>query len=435
MIIFMIVIPFYFLLNKGQLMSKLVKIFLVLFILTSLTSAQKVNPNNEIVFGADRLLSEYSNLIEGKRIGIVTNPSALLSNGVHLVDTLFEDKRFNVTALFGPEHGIRGKAPAGEKVNDNTDSKTGLPVYSLYGKNKQPSKEMLKNVDVLLFDIQDVGARFYTYISTLFYTIKSGAENNIPVIVLDRPDPINGVYVDGPIRKEEQASFVGIAPIPIAYGMTTGELAKYFAGEKLIGKDLKPNLTVIEMKNWKRDSYYDDYNNIWVRPSPNIPDINTAIVYPGMCLIEGTNASEGRGTYHPFLTIGAPYINSKKLISELQNEDELGVKLDEIEFTPKSIPEMSTSPKYKDEKCYGIKIEISDRQKFKSVEFGIRLLCSLKKAFPNDFKLKESSIDRLSGDKNIREMINTGKSADDIISYWQDELNNFKQIRKKYLLY
>ena len=434
MMILGIVIPFYFSFTKGKMMSNLLKSFIAILLVTSLTSAQKNNPNNQIIFGADRLLSEYSNLIEGKRIGIVTNPSALLSTGVHLVDTLFANKRFTVTTLFGPEHGIRGKAPAGEKVGDNTDSKTGLPVYSLYGKNRQPNKEMLKNVDVLLFDIQDVGARFYTYISTLFYTIKSGAENNIPVIVLDRPDPINGVYVDGPIRKEEQASFVGIAPIPIAYGMTTGELAKYFVGEKLIGKDLQPNLTVIELKNWKRDSYYDDYNNIWIRPSPNIPDLNTAIVYPGMCLIEGTNVSEGRGTYHPFLTIGAPYINSKELIDELQNDD-LGVKLDEMEFTPKSIPEMSTSPKYKDEKCYGFKIEISDRQKFKSVEFGIRLLCSLKKVFPNDFKLKESSIDRLSGDPKIREMIDSGKSADDIIAYWQDELNNFKQIRKKYLLY
>ncbi len=416
-------------------MSKFFKIFLILFVCSSLISAQENYKKNTIVFGADRLISEYSNLITGKRIGIVTNQTALLSNGVHLVDTLFNDKKFNVTTLFGPEHGIRGEAPAGEKIKSNVDSKTGLPIYSLYGKINKPTKEMLKNVDVLIYDIQDVGARFYTYISTLFYTIQAGAENNIPVIVLDRPDPINGNYVEGPIRKDDERSFVGIAPIPIAYGMTPGELAEYFVGEKLISEDLKPNLTVVKMKNWNRNSYYDDYDNIWVMPSPNIPDENTAIAYPGMCLIEGTNVSEGRGTYHPFLTIGAPYINSNNLIGELQKLGEIGVSFQPVNFIPFSIATMSTSPKYKFEKCYGIKLEITDRKKFNSVGFGIRLLYVLKKLYPDDFKFRNSSIDRLSGDKKIREMIEAGKTPEEIISYWQNELNDFKQVRKKYLLY
>ncbi len=416
-------------------MSILYKILLAFFICSSFISAQENYNSTTIVFGADRLISEYSNLISGKRIGIVTNQTALLSNGIHLVDTLFNDKRFKVTTLFGPEHGIRGEAPAGEKVSSNVDSKTGLQIYSLYGKINKPTKEMLKNVDVLIYDIQDVGARFYTYISTLFYTIQAGAENNIPVMVLDRPDPINGVYVEGPIRKEDQKSFVGIAPIPIAYGMTPGELAKYFVGEKLIGNDLKPNLTVIKMKNWERNSFYDDYDNIWVIPSPNIPDENTAIAYPGMCLIEGTNVSEGRGTYHPFLTIGAPYINSEKLIDTLQKLGDIGVEFKPIMFTPFSISNMSTSPKYKFEKCFGIKLEITNRQKFNSVEFGINLLCTLKKLYPDNFKFRNSSIDRLSGDKKIREMIEAGKTPEEIISSWQNELNDFKQVRKKYLLY
>ncbi len=242
-------------------------------------------------------------------------------------------------------------------------------------------------------------------------------------------------YVDGPIRKEDQKSFVGIAPIPIAYGMTPGELAKYFVGEKLFGKDLNTNLTVIEMKNWKRDSYYDDYENIWVMPSPNIPDENTAIAYPGMCLIEGTNVSEGRGTYHPFLTIGAPYINSESLIDALKKLGDIGIVFKPIMFTPFSISTMSTSPKYKFKKCNGIKLEIIDRGKFNSVDFGISLLCTLKKLYPDEFKFRNSSIDRLSGDKKIREMIEDGKTAEEIISYWQDELNKFKQVRKKYLLY
>ena len=224
---------------------------------------------NEFRFGADQLLSENFHLIKNKKLGIVTNHTAVLSNGVHLVDTLNSIKDTKIVALFGPEHGIRGDNSAGETISHGVDSKTGIPVYSLYGKDRKPTKEMLKDVDVLIFDIQDVGARFYTYISTLFYTVQAAAENNIPLIVLDRPNPISGIYVDGPIRKPELSSFVGIAPLPIAHGMTIGELAKYFAGEKLIGENLIVDLKVIKMKNWDRNLFYDSFVSEWIKPSPN----------------------------------------------------------------------------------------------------------------------------------------------------------------------
>ncbi|MHB1687867.1 MAG: exo-beta-N-acetylmuramidase NamZ family protein [Ignavibacteriaceae bacterium] len=410
----------------------LVIIFLFPF---AISKAQPAGGNEKLIIGADRLISEYSFLIKGKRIGLVTNESGRLSNGTALVDTLAALKDFKVTALFGPEHGIRGNVPAGETVSNSIDAKTGIVVYSIFGPNKKPSAEMLKNVDVLIYDIQDVGARFYTFISTLFYVVQAGAENRIPVIVLDRPNPIDGINVEGPIRKEDETSFVGIAPIPIRHGMTVGELARLYAGEKYIGKDLKSDLTVIEMKNWDRRFYLDHYSLPWINPSPNIPDLETAIVYPGTCLIEGTNVAEGRGTLHPFLTIGAPFINSEGLIAKIKSYGIAGVKLKPAEFTPVDIPKMTTNPKYKNEKCNGISIHIISRNKFNSVDFGIKLVCALHALYPDKFRFRDAGFDRLSGDKSIREKILAGESPAKIISSWQKELKDFLKIRNKYLLY
>ncbi len=413
------------------------KLFLNLFIYLFLISNPICQPQNEkhFQFGADQILSDYSFLIKNKKLGIVTNHTAVLSNGVHLVDTLHSINEIKIIALFGPEHGIRGDNAAGQTITHAIDSKTGIPVYSLYGKDRKPTKEMLKDVEVLIFDIQDVGARFYTYISTLYYIVQTAAENNIPLIVLDRPNPIGGAYVDGPIRKPELTSFVGIAPIPIAHGMTIGELAKYFVGEKLIGDKLDVNLTIIKMKNWDRNLFYDSFHSTWIKPSPNIPSLDAAIVYPGTCLIEGTNISEGRGTESPFLTIGAPFINSAMLVEELEKQNIEGIAFEPISFVPLEIPGVATNPKYKDKLCNGIKIKLVDRNKFESVKFGIKLVSALHKLYPNEFKFRDDSFDRLAGDKSIRQKINEGLSSDEIIQSYQAELNDFKEIRKKYLLY
>ncbi len=366
---------------------------------------------------------------------MVTNESGVLSNGTSLVDTLANINDVKLVALFGPEHGVRSDAPAGKSVDNSIDAKTGIKVYSLYGKNKKPTTEMLKNVDVLVYDIQDVGARFYTFISTLFYVVQSGAENHIPVIVLDRPNPINGINVEGPIRKENETSFVGIAPLPIMPGMTIGELARIYAGEHYIGKNLNPNLTIVKMKNWKRNSYLDNYSLPWISPSPNIPDLETAIVYPGTCLIEGTNVSEGRGTLHPFLTIGAPYINSDSLINKLIVLKIPGVELKPISYIPNDIPKMVSNPKYKGEKCNGISIHIADRKKFNAVDFGLKLVCAIHSLYPEKFKFRDSGFDRLSGDKSVREKILAGIASAKIENSWKKELKDFLRIRKKYLLY
>lgn len=408
----------------------------IIFVLICIpTISCQAQIKNDFLFGADQFLSENLDLIKNKKLGIVTNHTAVLSNGVHLVDTLYSIKDVHITALFAPEHGIRGDNSAGDIISDGFDSNTGIRIYSLYGRDRKPTKKMLEDIDILIFDIQDVGSRFYTYISTLFYVVQAASENNIPLIVLDRPNPINGVYVDGPVRKPELSSFVGIAPIPIAHGMTVGELANYFVGEKLIGENMNVDLSVIKMKNWNRNLYYDSFYSGWTKPSPNIPNLETAIVYPGACLVEGINVSEGRGTDAPFLTIGSPFISSNELIDELSKQNIEGIDIEAVSFIPTEIPGVASNPKYKNEKCYGINIRVTNRNKFESVKFGIKLVTLLHKLFPNEIKFRDSTFDRLCGDSIVREKILEGISADEIIDSYQAGLNKFKEIRNKYLLY
>jgi len=384
--------------------------------------------------GADRLISEYSHLLKGKNIGLVTNHTGLLSSGIHLADTLAKHNDFRLAALFGPEHGIRGDAAAGDDIAAGTDPRTGIPVYSLYGDTNKPTQQMLKGIDLLIFDIQDVGVRFYTYISTLYYVLQAGAESDIPVIVLDRPNPINGIYVDGPVRDEKHASFVGIVPIPIAHGLTIGELAEMYSGEGWLNTEKKVKLTVIKMTGWKRDSYPDDYNLEWIKPSPNIPSLETALIYPGTCLIEGVNVSEGRGTREPFLKIGAPFIKPAELINELKEHSSASVQLVATEFTPVSIPGMASKPKYENVKCRGIEIRVRNRSKLEPVKFGIRLVSALQKLYPGKLEFRKS-FDRLAGNTSLREGIEKGVSPELIIKSYKKDLDNFRSIRKKYLLY
>jgi uncharacterized protein YbbC (DUF1343 family) len=268
----------------------------------------------------------------------------------------------------------------------------------------------------------------------MFYVLQAAAENNIPVIVLDRPDPIDGVTIEGPVLEEELKSFVGIAQLPVRYGMTAGELAELFNGEKLLGINLTAELTVIKMEGWIRNSYYNDYDLVWIPPSPNIPHFKTALVYPGTCLLEGTNISEGRGTKNPFTTIGAPFINSDELIAELKKFSLEGVILKSVSFTPVRIKGVAEKPKYENEICNGIHIEITNAEKFKGFEFGVKLLAALVKLYPESFKFN-SYFDKLSGDKDLRESLIQNKSVEEIISGWQQEIEKFKLIRKKYLLY
>jgi uncharacterized protein YbbC (DUF1343 family) len=390
--------------------------------------------NAQIINGADLLFSENLNLISGKKVGVVCNHTSLLVDGKHLVDALLEQNKVTVKSIFTPEHGFKGSAEAGEKVDYKNNLYKEVPIISLYGTDRKPSSENLKDIDVLIFDIQDVGARFYTYISTMYYVLESAGENNIPVIILDRPNPIGGSYVDGPVLDIKYQSFVGIAQIPITHGMSVGELAKYFIGEKIISSWKNVSLNVISSENWKREIPDHFYSN-WNSPSPNINSMETAIVYPGNCLIEGTNISEGRGTRFPFLQIGSPFFNSEDIIEKLSLLKVEGAEFEAVQFIPTDISEMATNPKFEGKTCYGIKIKITDPNKFESVKFGVKLLFVLTKLYGNKFKFNESSFDRLAGSDVLRQQLKNQVLPDKIFATWQKELTKFKKKINQYLLY
>ncbi|MBS4033817.1 MAG: DUF1343 domain-containing protein [Ignavibacterium sp.] len=409
--------------------------FLQLICFVSLPFYSYAQQQDQLKFGADRLVEEYLSYLTGKKLGLIVNHTSLLSNGKHLVDVLLSEDGVVITSLFSPEHGIRGDADAGKLISDGFDPATGIKIISLYGKTKKPTKEMLNNIDILIYDIQDVGARFYTYISTLYYAIEAAAANNKKILVLDRPNPISGEKVEGPLLDLNFKSFVGIAKIPIRHGMTIGELALLFNDDIKIRKNISAELEIVKMVNWNRNEYYDDYFSEWLPPSPNINKLETAIVYPGTCLIEGTNISEGRGTIEPFLKIGAPFIDAVKVIEELNKHSIKGVKLESVRFIPVSIKGMSASPKLKDTDCNGIRIKVTDRDQFNPVEFGVKLISVIISLYPDKIKFSNDFFDKLAGTDYIRKLLLKKTDPDLIISRWQDELKYFLQIRNNYLLY
>ncbi|WP_397314722.1 exo-beta-N-acetylmuramidase NamZ domain-containing protein [Peribacillus frigoritolerans] len=380
---------------------------------------QKVSPGIEV------LLKEEKNVLSGKKVGLITNPTGIDSKLTSIVDLLHDDPDINLTALFGPEHGVRGDAQAGASVEYYIDEKTGLPVYSLYGKTKKPTPEMLKDVEVLVFDIQDVGTRYYTYIYTMAYAMEAAKENDIPFIVLDRPNPQGGESVDGPVLEPEFSSFVGLYPIPLKHGMTVGELATLFNKEFNIGADLK----VIKMKGWKRDMDYDDTGLPFVLPSPNMPAVSTTFVYPATGLIEGTNVSEGRGTTKPFELIGAPYINSDELAGKLNELRLPGVKFRAASFTP-------TFSKHAGKLSHGVEIYITDREEFKAVPTGLHIIKTIQDLYPDDFEfLAAKNFNLLIGNGWVMSRIEEGSSVNEIMKEYQVKQDAFKKVRKNYLLY
>jgi len=404
-------------------------------VLNLIAIALAFSQQSRVKIGAEILIEKHLDLIKGKKIGIVTNHTGILPDGRHIVDVLNEIEGVKIVALFGPEHGIRGEVPDGKSISHGVDTKTGIPVFSLYGEVKKPTEEMLKDIDILIFDIQDVGARFYTYISTMSYCMEACAETGKKFIVLDRPNPIRGVYVDGPILEPRFKSFVGLHPIPVAHGMTVGELAKMFNDEGWLENGVKADLTVVKMENYSRRMWFDQTGLPWVKPSPNMMTLKTAIVYTATCFIEGTNVSEGRGTQHPFEWIGAPWIDGEKLAKELNYYKLPGVKFEPISFTPTDIEKVTVDPKYEGEKCGGVYLNVYDREKFEPVKVGVYILYALKKLYPDKFKWRTAGQDRLWGTDKVRLMIDEGKKPDEIIKTWEDDVKKFLSIRQKYLLY
>jgi len=374
--------------------------------------------------GIEVLLHDRLDLIRGKHVGLITNPTGVDRELVSDVDLLAHTPGVHLVALFGPEHGIRGAHQAGASVGSDRDPVTGLPVYSLYGKTRRPTPAMLKGVDVLVFDIQAVGTRFYTYLYTMADAMKAAAAAHIPILVLDRPNPIGGTKVQGPVLDPKFASFVGEYPIPLRYGMTIGELAEFFNHEFHIGADL----TVVKMRGWKRSMYYDDTPLQFVMPSPNMPIETTALVYPGMGLVEGTNVSEGRGTTRPFELAGAPWIDAEQLSRVLNGKHLAGVRFRPVHFTP-------TFSKYEGKPCNGVQVHIMDRDTFNPVVVGLTVIATIHDLYPHEFHFNASDFDRLVGNDRVRQDIEKDVPVSEMQRRWHAELSQFEKVRQKYLLY
>jgi uncharacterized protein YbbC (DUF1343 family) len=369
------------------------------------TANQKIK-NLALKTGAENYNS-YLPLLENKKIGIVTNPTGIVENKKHLVDFLLENK-VDLQKIYAPEHGFRGTADAGEVIKDGKDIKTNLPIISLYGNNKKPKPEQLENIDIIIFDIQDVGVRFYTYISTLHYVMEACAENNIELLVLDRPNP-NGTIIDGPTLEMDHKSFVGMHSIPVLHGMTIGEYAKMINGEKWLANGVTCNLTVIPCANYKRDMPY----SLPVKPSPNLPNDQSINLYASLCFFEGTNVSVGRGTEKQFQIYGSPFL----------------LKTD-FSFIP--IPNFGAKePMHKDILCYGEDLSKIKKVNRLELKWLIKAYANTsdKTVFFNDFFTK------LAGTKKLQEQIIEGVSEKEIRKSWEADLNVFKETRKKYLIY
>jgi uncharacterized protein YbbC (DUF1343 family) len=390
--------------------------------------------NQKVKAGLDVFLVDHLEALKGKSIGIITNQTGISSSGEHIVDILTGIEDVSIGALFAPEHGIRGDLPDGTKMDSYPDERTGIQIWSLYGENLKPTGEMLADVDVLIYDIQDVGARFYTYISTLGLAMEAAAENGKQFIVLDRPDPINGETVEGPILEKLYASFVGQYPIPVRYGMTPGELARMIKGEDWMKGMKELDLKVIPMEGWQRKMWFDETGLPWIRPSPNIPSILTAAVYPGLCMIETLNVSEGRGTMRPFEQIGAPWISSSKLAETMNSCHLPGIYFKPITFTPVMLPQAAPWNKYRDQDVHGLSLIVTDRDTLRPLQVVTHLLVTLKKHYPAELELREN-FERLIGISSFRRSIDELRTPDEILAEWEPGIQAFKKARQKYLLY
>lgn len=371
-------------------------------------------------------INKYLDVFKGKRVGLITNPTGINSKFESSIDVLKEST--NLVALYSPEHGVRGNIQAGEKTESYIDERTGLPVYSLYGKTRKPTEEMMNEVDVLAIDIQDAGSRFYTYIYTMAYAMMACKEYGKSFVVFDRPNPAGCLKYEGNILDITYRSFVGYYPIVQRHGMTMCELAKMFNEEFNIGSEL----TLVLMEDYKRNMYYEDTSLLWVMPSPNFPSPDTAIVYNATCIFEGTNISEGRGTTIPFEVVGAPFVNPDEYANNMNKLGLNSVYFRPMYFTP-------TFSKHAGVMCGGVQVHVLDRDKFDAVKTGWAMLDCLRKLYPLDFKVNKPYVDgrpcMLEFNTGCDYIINNSKSLDEQFKIIEDDTKKFGLIREKYLLY
>ncbi|MBP7937086.1 MAG: DUF1343 domain-containing protein [Phycisphaerae bacterium] len=375
----------------------------------------------EVLCGIDVLKRDRFKLLEGRKVALITNHTGLDREGNRTLDLLIAAPNVKVVKLFSPEHGFYGKLD--EKVGDAVDEKTGLKVYSLYGKTNRPTPEMLEGVDTIVYDIQDVGARFYTYVATMGYAMEEAAKGRLKMIVLDRPNPITGIRVDGPIYDKPNRAFTAFGPLPVVHGMTVGELAQMFNAEYKIDCDL----TVVQVEGWKRTMWWDETGLMWVNPSPNMRNLTQATLYPAICLLEACNLSVGRGTDQPFECFGAPWIDGRKLVAALNGAKLPGVRFVPIQFTP--VPGTKLAGK----ECQGIYVLLTDRNLFEPVRSGLTIGWHLSRLFGSQFEVDK--MNNLVGNAQVTEAIKAVARPDELPKCWREPLDAFKKVRSQYLIY
>lgn len=380
--------------------------------------------------GLEVLVTQEGERLRGRRIGLVTQSAAILPDVRSSVNALL-DTGATLTALFGPEHGIDGAAADAAHIEHAVNARLGIPIFSLYGEQHEPTPAMLAQVDLLVFDMQDVGVRFYTYLSTLFYVLRSASAAGVPVLVLDRPNPIAGVHVEGPLLEPAFQSFVGMLPLPIRHGMTLGELARMINDEARFGADL----TVLPMQGWRRNMWFDETGLPWAPTSPAMPHLSTATVYPGACLIEGTTLSEGRGTALPFELVGAPWLNGDRLARTLNGLSLPGVRFRPVRFTP-------ADSKHAQRTCEGVQWHVLDRALFRPVVTGLHVVAAIRSQHPEHFAFLATSwegrpphFDLLMGNARVRVGLEQGVSVEELTADWPAVTDEFRRRRRPYLLY
>jgi uncharacterized protein YbbC (DUF1343 family) len=371
--------------------------------------------------GIDVLEEQSFASLRGKRVGVITNQTGVDARGQRTVDLLAHADGVKLVALFSPEHGIGANADVSVVANAS-DAATGVPIYSLYGETRRPTDTMLKGIDALVFDIQDAGVRFYTYITTMGYCMEAAAKHNIPFYVLDRPNPLGGEIIEGPMLDPDKLSFVGYFPMPVRYAMTLGELARMFNAENKIGSDLH----VVEMKNWQRRDMYWMAGLPWIPPSPNLPAVANLVPYPGIEILQAGEVSVGRGTDSAFLEFGAPWIRSSDLLAELKRRSILGVNFSVTSFTPKSGP-------YAGQECHGVALTVTDHDNFESMLMGLEIAEALHRLYPREFQI--AKMITLLGSQSTVDRLERGDSPKDIEAGWAAEIAKFREMRAKYLIY
>jgi len=385
--------------------------------------------------GLENIHKKWPKQLKDARVGLLVHPASVNSRLHHASELFMKSKKFMVHALFGPQHGIFGETQDDMvEWKGFRDKKTGLPVYSLYGKNRKPTPSMLENIDVLAVDLQDAGSRYYTFIWTIELCMQACTETDKSIVILDRPNPIGGQRIEGPVLETQFSSFVGQRTLPVRHGMTIGEIARYL--QQIYYPSL--DLHVISLQGWKRTMWFDQTGIPWVMPSPNMPTLDTATVYPGMCLLEGTNLSEGRGTTRPFEIFGAPYIDAVKFVQRLNHYKLPGVVFRPLTFQP-------TFQKYAGQLCSGAQIHISNRENFKPFKTAVAILCVVREMYsrnfawkppPYEYEYQKMPIDILAGTDQLRRFIEQGNSLRQMEKWWTKQCNDFdKKIRRHFLLY